>query len=79
MIKSNSDDDIDSSIPIDNSIPNDILKLQNKLCNYKKGSRNYKKFEKILSKHIKNNNMKKRINSNIKTIEKIQELELDKN
>ena len=59
------------------SIPSDILKLQKKLCEFEYNSRNYKKYKKILSKHIKMHNMKKRVNSNIKTIEKIQELELD--
>ena len=62
---------------MNSSIPSDILKIQKKLCEFKKDSRNYKKYKKILSKHIKNHNMKKRLNSNIKTIEKIQELELD--
>ena len=54
-------------------IPRDILKIQKKLCEYEPGSRNYKKYKKILSKHIKIHNMKKRVNSNIKTIEQIQE------
>jgi hypothetical protein len=62
-----------------NSIPEDILKIQKKLCEYEAGSRNYKKYQKILAKHIKNHNMKKRLNSNIKTIEKMQDLGLDKN
>ena len=61
-----------------NSIPDDILKIQKKLCEFEKGSRNYKKYEKILAKHIKQNNMKKRVNSDIKTIEKIKELESNK-
>jgi len=61
------------------SIPSDILKIQKKLCTFVKGSRNYKKYEKILSKHIKNHNMKKRVNSNIKTIENIKELEQKNN
>ena len=59
-------------------IPNDILKIQNKLCEFEKDSRNYKKYKKILEKHIKQNNMKKRVNSDIKTIEEIKKLELDK-
>jgi len=54
---------------VSNSIPNDILKIQKKLCEYEVGSRNYKKYKKILAKHIKNYTMKKRVNSNIKTIE----------
>jgi len=60
-----------------NSIPNDILKLQKKLCEYEIGSRNYKKYQKILSKHIKTHTMKNRVNSNINTIEKMKEI--DKN
>ena len=63
---------------IESSIPSDILKIQKKLCQYEKDSRNYKKYKRILSKHIKNHNMKKRVNSNIETIKKIQELESDK-
>jgi len=54
------------------SIPDDILKIQKKLTSFKIGSRNYKKYSKILAKHIKKYNMKKRVNSNIKTIEVIQ-------
>jgi len=54
------------------SVPKDILKIQKKLCEFKKDSRNYKKYMKILSKHIKNYNMKQRVNSNIKTIETIK-------
>jgi len=63
-------------------IPEDILKIQKKLCTYKVGSRNYKKYAKILSKHIKKYTMKKRVNSNIKTIEvikKISQNNTDKN
>jgi len=56
------------------SIPDDILKIQKKLCTFKVGSRNYKKYAKILAKHIKKNNMKKRVTSNIKTIEVIQKI-----
>ncbi|MGB5793920.1 hypothetical protein [Poseidonibacter sp.] len=58
-----------------NSIPSDILKLQKKLCEYEVDSRNYKKYKKILTKHIKQHAMKRRVNSNIRTIETIQELE----
>ena len=58
-----------------NSIPSDILKIQRKLCEYEINSRNYKKYKKILSKHIKKYSMQKRVNSNIKTIETIQKLE----
>ena len=57
-----------------NSIPDDILKIQKKLCTFKVGSRNYKKYAKILSKHIKKNNMKRRVNSNIKTIDAIKKI-----
>ncbi len=55
-------------------IPEDILKIQKKLCTFKVGSKNYKKYAKILAKHIKKNNMKKRVNSNIKTIEAIKQI-----
>jgi len=55
-------------------IPEDILKIQKKLCSFKVGSKNYKKYAKILAKHIKKNNMKKRVNSNIKTIEAIKQI-----
>ena len=61
------------------SIPSDILKIQKKMCGYEVNSRNYKKYKKILEKHIKKHAMKKRLNSNIKTIEAIQKLEKDKN
>ncbi len=59
---------------IKNSIPEDILKIQKKLSTFENGSRNYKKYLKILTKHTKKHNMKKRLNSNIKTIEAIQEI-----
>lgn len=54
---------------ISSVIPSDIIKIQKKLCQYEIGSRNYNKYKKILSKHIKSHTMKKRVNSNIKTIE----------
>jgi hypothetical protein len=57
-----------------NPIPDDILKIQKKLCEYKIDSRNYKKYNKILAKHVKNFTMKQRINSHIKTIERLEEL-----
>ena len=60
---------------IENSIPNDILKIQKKLCEYEVNSRNYHKYKKILAKHIKKYSMKKRVNSNIKTIEIVKKLE----
>jgi len=55
-------------------IPSDILKIQKKLCTFEVGSRNFKKYKKILEKHIKKHNMRKRITSNIKTIETIKKL-----
>ncbi len=57
-----------------NSIPSDILKIQKKLATFEIGSRNYRKYQKILAKHIKNHTMKKRVNSNIKTIEAIEKI-----
>ena len=59
---------------IKNSIPEDILKIQNKLSTFEIGSRNYEKYSKILAKHIKAHNMKKRLNSNIKTIDIVKDL-----
>ena len=56
------------------TIPENILKIQKKICQYEIGSRNYNKYKKILAKHIKNYTMKKRVNSNIKTIEEINKL-----
>ena len=56
-------------------IPSDILKIQKKLSLFEKDSRNYKKYTKILAKHIKNTNMRNRVTSNIQTIETIQKLE----
>ena len=64
---------------ITNSIPSDILKIQKKLCQYNVGSRNYKKYEKILAKHIKNHSMRKRVNSNIKTIEIVEDISSSNN
>lgn len=63
---------------VDNTIPQDILKIQKKLASYQKGSRNYKKYTKILAKHIKSFTMKKRVISHIKTIETIEEISKDK-
>ncbi len=54
------------------TIPNDILKIQKKIATFEIGSRNYKKYSKILAKHIKKHSMKKRVSSHIKTIENIQ-------
>ena len=53
------------------SIPENIIKIQKKLVSFKKDSRNYKKYTKILAKHIKSYTMRKRLNSHIKTIESI--------
>ena len=58
-----------------NSIPEDILKIQKKLATFEKDSRNYKKYTKILAKHIKKFTMKKRVTSHIKTIETIQKID----
>jgi hypothetical protein len=57
------------------SIPDDIIKIQKKLASFEPNSRNYKKYTKILAKHIKQHTMKKRVNAHIKTIEKIEEIQ----
>ena len=57
-----------------NSVPDDILKIQKKLAIFEKGSRNYKKYVKILRKHIKSYTMQKRLKSNINTIEKVKDI-----
>ncbi len=57
------------------SVSEDILKIQKKLCSFQKGSRNYKKYEKIFAKHIKKRMMESRVNSNIKTINEIKKME----
>lgn len=57
-----------------NTIPKDIIKIQKKLASFEKGSRNYKKYTKILAKHIKTFSMKKRVNSHIKTIQNIEKI-----
>ena len=59
---------------MNSSIPTDIIKIQKKLVSYEKGSRNYKKYSKILIKHIKKNNMIRRVNSHINTIEKMDKV-----
>jgi molecular chaperone GrpE (heat shock protein) len=56
------------------NIPDNIIKIQKKLATFEKDSRNYKKYTKILAKHIKKFNMKKRVNSHIKTIENIEKI-----
>ena len=58
-----------------NSIPQDIIKIQKKLALFEKDSRNYKKYTRILAKHIKSHTMKKRVVSHIKTIEIIEKIE----
>jgi hypothetical protein len=58
-----------------NSVPQDIIKIQKKLASFEKDSRNYKKYTKILAKHIKSHTMKKRVISHIKTIEIIEKIE----
>lgn len=55
-------------------IPQDIIKIQKKLATFEKGSRNYNKYSKILAKHVKKYNMRKRVISHIKTIESIQKI-----
>lgn len=60
---------------VNNSIPEDIIKIQKKLSTLEKDSRNYKKYTKILAKHIKSHTMKKRVNAHIKTIENIEKIE----
>ena len=52
-------------------IPENILKIQKKLATLQKDSRNYKKYTKILAKHIKSHTMKKRVNAHIKTCYRI--------
>ena len=58
-----------------NIIPQDILKIQKKLATFEKDSRNYKKYTKILAKHIKSHSMQKRVNSHIKSIEVVENIE----
>lgn len=55
-------------------IPDDILKIQKKLASFEKDSRNYKKYTKILAKHIKTHTMRKRVKSHIKVIETVKTL-----
>ena len=61
-----------------NVIPEDILKIQKKLASFQKDSRNYKKYTKILAKHIKKFTMKKRVTSHIKTIETVEKIHQEK-
>ena len=55
-------------------IPDDILKIQKKLASFEKDSRNYKKYTKILAKHIKSHTMQQRVKAHIKVIETVQTL-----
>jgi hypothetical protein len=57
-----------------NSISKDILKIQSKLATFEVGSRNYLKYTKILSKHIKSNSMKRRVVSNINSIDVVKQM-----
>ena len=63
---------------INNPIPKDIIKIQKKLASFEKDSRNYKKYTKILAKHIKAFSMKKRVNSHIKTIQSVEKISQEK-
>ncbi|WP_419766236.1 MAG: hypothetical protein ACNI28_05595 [Arcobacter sp.] len=63
----------------ENFISEDIIKIQKKLASFEKGSRNYKKYTKILAKHIKKFTMKKRVTSHIKTIETVQKIDEELN
>ena len=56
------------------TIPDDIIKIQKKLISFEKDSRNYKKYTKILAKHIKSHTMQQRVKAHIKVIETIQNL-----
>jgi len=58
----------------ENVIPSDILKIQKKLATFEKGSRNYKKYTKILAKHVKKHSMRQRVSAHIKTIETIEKI-----
>ena len=62
----------------DKFIPQDIQKIQKKLASFEKDSRNYKKYTKILAKHIKSFTMKQRVNSHIKTIETVEKIQEEK-
>ena len=55
-------------------IPENILKIQKKLATLQKDSRNYKKYTKILAKHIKSHTMKQRVKAHIKVIETVKTL-----
>ncbi|MCT7406054.1 hypothetical protein [Aliarcobacter cryaerophilus] len=55
-------------------IPENILKIQKKLATLQKDSRNYKKYTKILAKHIKSHTMQQRVKAHIKVIETVKTL-----
>jgi hypothetical protein len=59
---------------IKGSISKDILKIQAKLMTFEVGSRNYLKYVKILAKHTKKNSMRRRVNSNINSIDVVKKL-----
>lgn len=61
------------------NIPEDIIKIQKKLALFEKNSRNYKKYTKILAKHIKRFSMQKRVTSHIKTIENVEKIHKENN
>jgi len=61
-----------------NPIPQDIIKIQKKLSSFEKDSRNYKKYTKILAKHVKSFSMKQRVKSHIKTIESVEKISNEK-
>ncbi len=59
---------------IRSSISKDILKIQAKLATFEVGSRNYLKYMKILAKHTKKNSMRRRVVSNINTIDVVKQM-----
>lgn len=54
---------------MNNIIPEDILKIQKKLVLFKKNSRNYKKYSKILAKHVKKYTLEMRAKSHSRTLD----------
>ncbi len=59
---------------IRSSLSKDILKIQSKLATFEVGSRNYLKYMKILAKHTKKNSMRRRVVSNINTIDVVKQM-----
>ena len=59
---------------IRSSISKDILKIQAKLATFEVGSRNYLKYMKILAKHTKKNSMRRRVVSNINSIDVVKQM-----